>query len=50
MVMEGAGELVMKPASARYFERGLVFISSGNVEDETGRKTHDANTAKNAGW
>src|SRR5215213_9470648 len=29
MVMEGAGELVMKPASARYIERGLVFISSG---------------------
>jgi len=34
MVMQGAGELVMKPASARAIERGAFFIGEVNVEDE----------------
>jgi len=45
MVMQGAGELVMKPASARAIERGAFFIGEVNVEDEpySGGGTLDTN-------
>ncbi len=32
MVMQGAGELVMKPASARAIERGPILLAQGTLK------------------